>query len=201
MTVSVDQAVDALSSLSRDDMLAAIEQAVGRLDPVHASEVGTLLRLALEQERIVESMAGAPSRVHNLVASAFRGLQIKAEARRRILAIDMLDSGAVGDALGAKGQNRREAASDLRRRGRIVGIPVNAGRFVFPAFQFDPVDQGVIAEVAAVNQVLDALADPWGVASWWISAHPRLDGAAPRDLVGTARRADLLTLAQSVSSE
>lgn len=195
MTVSIEEAAQVLTSLGKEGMLAAIERAFGDVDPSHASDASLLLRLTLNQDELVESMAGGPTRVHSLVASAFRDLQIKAEARRAVLSIDMLDSTAVAELLGATGQNRREAASELRRRGQVLGVPISGRKYVFPAFQFDPVDRTVIREAAAVNAHLNARTDPWGVASWWISAHPRLDGQAPRHLLGTTRAGDLLILA------
>lgn len=196
MTTTVHDAADALAALSREDMLAAIERAVERHGQASdAAEITTLLRMTLARESQVEALTGAPSKVHTLVESAFVDLRIKVEARRAILSIDMLDSSAVADLLGASGRNKREAASDLRRRGTIVGVPVSGRKLVYPAFQFDPVDRMVIPVVAVVNARLGALEDPWGVASWWISPQPRLDGQAPRELIGSDRTEQLLTLA------
>lgn len=193
--MTVDEAARALSELGREDMLAAIERAVGALSPEHAGETGTLLRLVLDQDLLTERLAGEPARLHSEVSTAYRDLEIRVAARRAVLAVDLLDSRAVAELVGAAGTNRRDAASELRRRGTVVGVPVSGRRYAYPAFQFDPVEQGVIGEVAAVNVHLGAAEDPWGVASWWVSAHPRLDGLAPRELLGTDRAADLLVLA------
>lgn len=194
MTATVDEAAQALSSMRRDDMIAAIEKAVTSIDRAHGPDAGVLLRLALDEERHVEALAGRPLRVHTLVSSAFRDIQIKVEARRAILAVDMLDSSAVAELFGAS-SDRRDTASDLRRRGKVIGVPVSGRKYVFPAFQFDPVARTLVKTVATINVHLDAKDDPWGVTSWWISAHPRLDGNAPKDLLGTDREADLLTVA------
>lgn len=48
--------------------------------------------------------------------------------------------------------------------------------------------------VATVNRALNAVGDPWGVASWWISPTPGLDGAPPTALVGSDVEDDLLVM-------
>lgn len=58
-----------------------------------------------------------------------------------------------------------------------------------PAFQFLP-DGSVHPDAAAANGALGADEDPWGAASWWITAHARL-GATPVDLLGTGRSAEI----------
>jgi hypothetical protein len=66
---------------------------------------------------------------------------------------------------------------------------------VFPAFQFDVAGRRINPVVVQVNEALDAIGDPWGVGSWWVSPHARLGGSAPLSLVGTDREGDLLVLA------
>jgi hypothetical protein len=69
------------------------------------------------------------------------------------------------------------------------------GNAQWPAFQFGP-DGGVRAVVRAVNELLDAAGDPWGVADWWLGYHgwlrdvPErvLDAVDPQRLIDLARQ-------------
>jgi len=56
----------------------------------------------------------------------------------------------------------------------------HAGRQLLPSWQYglDGVPIPIVVEISAH---LDAGIDPWGVASWWISPHPRLKGLRPLD--------------------
>lgn len=143
-----------------------------------------------------EEGGGQPSEGRERGAGAVRAdLAIRAEAQRAVSGVDMLTSSAVAGALGIRGRNPREAASRLRRSGRLLGVLDRATRsYVFPAFQVDAVRGRVHPVVEAVNQALGATEDPRGVASWWVSAHPRLGDRAPRALVGAADEGDLLVL-------
>jgi hypothetical protein len=64
-----------------------------------------------------------------------------------------------------------------------------------PSFQFD-LDRRPREVVVAVNEVLEAAEDPWGVACWWIYPHARL-GTAPVDLLDRQEQ-QLLTAAHAV---
>jgi hypothetical protein len=52
--------------------------------------------------------------------------------------------------------------------------------------------------VMAVNELLDAAADPWGVLCWWVDPHAGLDGA-PADLLGGEADTLLLRAAAAVA--
>lgn len=122
-------------------------------------------------------------------------LSIVTQARRAVLAEQMLDAGAVDALLESRNPNRREAASRLRDRGELLGLR-EGNRFLYPAFQFDATAPALRDVVAAVNRFLDAKADPWAIASWWVSPHGRLPaGTAPKDLLGTPREGDVPVLA------
>ena len=115
---------------------------------------------------------------------------IRAEARAAVLRVSMLHSAdldALSVAVGSQ-------ADSLRTDGVLLGLPTSDG-FLYPAFQFDD-GLHVRVVVATVNVALDALGDPWGVGSWWVSPSARL-GVAPWVLVGGSSEADLLTLAGS----
>jgi len=149
---------------------------------------------ALTAEVEVERLAGEPKDVRGESDRLLRDQRIKAEAHAVVLDQDFLDSSAVGVALGASGVNKREAASDLRRSGALLGVPVR-NKYLYPSFQIDEARARVHPVVVEVNRLLAAKDDPWGVASWWISGHPRLDGARPRDLVGGGQQDLLIALA------
>lgn len=95
-------------------------------------------------------------------------------------------------ALGAKASNR-EKVRVHRERSWLLGLPRDR-RYLYPAFQFDPLRRSVFPEVQTVNELLGAADDPWGVASWWVSVNARID-SAPLELVGIDRSEDLLAVA------
>lgn len=64
-----------------------------------------------------------------------------------------------------------------------------------PSFQFDP-DRRPRQVVVAVNKVLEAAEDPWGVSCWWVYPHARL-GTAPVELLDQ-QEPRLLAAAQAV---
>ncbi len=51
-----------------------------------------------------------------------------------------------------------------------------------------------------MNKLLSAATDPWGVASWWISPHGRIE-AAPMSLLGTADSKHLIAIARSIRND
>ena len=81
-----------------------------------------------------------------------------------------------------------DAVIGRRTRSELIGLPTDRGHR-YPQFQFDETWREIHRVVRDVNVRLDALADPWGVASWWLTPHVRL-GARPADLVGVDRQAN-----------
>lgn len=160
-------------------------------------EAAVSVRMVLTSDDEVERLSGRPTRVREAIDDAVTDLRIRAEARRAVLDVPMLRSGAVAAVLGLRGVHTREAASGLRSRGVLLGVAPSASTrsYLHPSFQLDPVERRVVPVVAAVNRRLGALDDPWGVASWWVSPHPRLGGDAPMDVVTTARAEGLPVLA------
>ena len=153
-----------------------------------------LAYFALRRE-MTRRVAGTPAHVlddlgHSLVEQA----RLRGEVMRTIWQEPMLTPAATAVALGARKTNR-EKVRRHRERSWLVGLP-SGGGYLYPAFQFDAERRDVFPEVRTVNERLDAASDPWGVASWWISAHDRL-GARPADLVGTDRAGDLLKAADA----
>ena len=121
--------------------------------------------------------------------------QLQGEAIRTVWQEPMLTPGVAAESLGAKPTNR-EKVRRLRGRSVLLGLPHDHA-FLYPAFQFDVRRRSVFAEVETVNRMLNAADDPWGVASWWIGQHDRLD-ARPMDLVGHGRVDDLVVVAEAV---
>ena len=121
--------------------------------------------------------------------------QLQGEAIHTVWQEPMLTPGAAAESLGAKSTNR-EKVRRLRGRSVLLGLPHDHA-FLYPAFQFDVRRRSVFAEVETVNRMLNAADDPWGVASWWIGQHDRLD-VRPMDLVGHGRVDDLVAVAEAV---
>jgi hypothetical protein len=148
---------------------------------------------------IAERIAGAPRRIVDLTNAAddsLRQARIAGEAIAAIWEEELLTSSETALRLGAKPSNR-EKINSYRRRSILLGLPRDEGRrYLYPAFQLDPQRQEIRPEVWKVNELLDAAADPWGVASWWISLHGRL-GSRPMDLVGTAEASTVVRAAEA----
>lgn len=68
-----------------------------------------------------------------------------------------------------------------------------------PAFQFGA-DGRPVPVVLAVNELLGASTDPWGVADWWLGENAWL-GAVPADLIGRVADATLLAAARAVRGD
>ncbi|GAA4748835.1 hypothetical protein GCM10023350_37270 [Nocardioides endophyticus] len=200
--VEADSDADVFAQVARDDLASSVQRAVELHAGIAAgARVRVYVASVLNEGRLVDDLAGpAFDVIEHMDADRQHQLVIRSTAHRAVLDEPLLESTAVGEALGRSGTNGREAASKLRLAGRLVGIK-QANRYLFPAFQIDLAHQRVAPVVAEVNQLLDAADDPWGVASWWISASPRLGGKAPRDLIGTADESDLVVLARAESNE
>ena len=144
---------------------------------------------------MVGDLAGPPRTVYDDIHDLLVDVDILAGAHRAVLDIEMFTSNAVADALGVNSKNRRESASRLRASGALLGVPNPSGRgFLYPRFQFDLAHRRLHPTVVAVNRALDAVGEPWPVASWWVSHHGRLGATAPMDLIATERESDLLVL-------
>jgi len=78
------------------------------------------------------------------------------------------------------GVGTRQAVSDLRSRGRLLGLTRQDGRVVYPAFQFGPGGRP-FPELPQILELLGegATLDPWTQASWFVSPQALLEGATP----------------------
>lgn len=197
-----EHAAAVLATLPSEELAITLESAMSeRLGVQKAAVLRVYIAALLDEDEQVGRIAG-PARnvIAHMDAQARRQLLIRSAAHHMVLQEPMLESSAVAEALGRTGTNGREAASKLRLASRLVGIR-QQNKYLYPAFQFDFVDQRVNDNVQIVNRLLDAVDDPWGVSSWWVASNPRLEGKAPKDLLGTDREDDLPALARSESSE
>lgn len=138
--------------------------------------------------------------IEHLDSERQQQLLIRSAAHRAVLDQPMLESMAVAEALGQSGSSGLETVGKFRRASQVVGIR-QGDRYLYPAFQIDVRNRRVAPVVAQVNELLSAVDDPWGMASWWISPSPRLGGQAPRDLLGGEHESDLPKLARAELDE
>ncbi|MFE2109451.1 hypothetical protein ACFXAF_26820 [Kitasatospora sp. NPDC059463] len=98
------------------------------------------------------------------------------------------------------------SAADYRAGGNdpadpdLIRLTDRQGAVRLPAFQFDDVSGLPRPVVVAVNRLLDADDDPWGVADWWLGTNAWLD-AVPARLLGTTGEHALLAAARAEIAE
>ncbi|MFJ4667693.1 DUF3168 domain-containing protein [Kitasatospora purpeofusca] len=98
------------------------------------------------------------------------------------------------------------SAADYRSGGHdpadpdLIRLTDRQGIVRLPSFQFDGVSGRPLPVVVAVNRLLDADDDPWGVADWWLGANAWLD-AVPARLLGTPGEHGLLAAARAEIAE
>jgi hypothetical protein len=81
-------------------------------------------------------------------------------------------------------------------RDDLIRLSPGVGPVRLPAFQFDT-EGRPLPVVSAINTLLRAAEDPWGVADWWLGANAWL-GGVPADLLG---RVDDDVLARAAMAE
>lgn len=81
----------------------------------------------------------------------------------------------------------------------LIRLRPSGGPERLPAFQFDG-EGRPRPLVLAINTMLGAAADPWGVADWWLGPNPWLD-AVPATLLGTGLDDQLLAAASVVGED
>ncbi|MFJ8434686.1 hypothetical protein ACIQ9P_25640 [Kitasatospora sp. NPDC094019] len=98
------------------------------------------------------------------------------------------------------------SAADYRAGGHdptdpdLIRLTDRQGTVRLPSFQFDGASGRPLPVVVAVNRLLDADDDPWGVADWWLGANAWLD-AVPAHLLGTSGEHGLLAAARAETAE
>jgi len=151
----------------------------------------------------VRGAGSAPSRdirLSDRAAALLENMRIEQAAREAVLREGVADADQVGQWLGGSGNASRDKASKARRAGKLLGLDVS-GRTKYPIFQIDPAQARIRPGVAEANAQLNAKADPWGVASWWLSPSGWLaDGRRPADLAIAGDRELLQRLVDAVGN-
>lgn len=80
-------------------------------------------------------------------------------------------------------------------RTDLIRLPGADSQPRLPAFQFRA-DGQPVPVVLTVNELLDANADPWGVADWWLGENAWLE-AIPAELIGRVADTVLVQAAQA----
>jgi hypothetical protein len=75
----------------------------------------------------------------------------------------------------------RQAISDFVKRHRLLALPDERGRLLFPSFQFSAEGRPVphLAEIIAL--FVAAEVTPYTTASWFVTPQSALDGATPAE--------------------
>jgi len=195
-----DEVLGLVGDTDRPRLLALVERLAGAEDEDDRAELTLELLLLLTRQlpadHPVRRAIAAPEprlATGTLVAETetalaelevWLGIQ---QAKERLLAAPAYSA----DELRARGGDPdTPGLIRLRRTDRSIRLP---------AFQFDP-DGAPLPVVIAVNQLLHADRDPWGVADWWLGRNARL-GGVPASLVGAVPDSALVTAAQALRWE
>ncbi|MDP8017122.1 hypothetical protein [Prescottella equi] len=92
----------------------------------------------------------------------------------------VVDSTEVTRILASTASSIPSIAQKCRLAGNLIGLPVGARpNYLYPAFQFDARRHKIHDVVRHANRRLYADKDPYGAASWWLTASDMLDGNSP----------------------
>jgi hypothetical protein len=154
-------------------------------------ELAELLSSVLPASHLVRRAIADPATVRSqLTAEPDEALMAEL---RQLLDLEFQRQGAPSpEEIELDAMTRLEAApalspGDLRSRGgdpgqqHLIRLDGRDGPR-FPLFQFDAAGQPYRL-VLSINALLDADADPWGVADWWLGRHAWL-GRAPAESIG-----------------
>ncbi|MFD6064944.1 hypothetical protein [Rhodococcus wratislaviensis] len=105
----------------------------------------------------------------------------RATARRSVLdALEVIDSKEVATILAPTSEPIRSVAQKRRKAGELIGLPIGARPdYRYPLFQFDRNRHQIHDLVKYANRRLAVADDPYGAASWWLTATDILDGRSP----------------------
>ncbi len=91
------------------------------------------------------------------------------------------------------GLKSRQAVQQRRARGNLLGLPLSAGTYLYPVWQFDR--QGVLPGLPETLAALEHL-DPWGQAAFLLGGDARLDGTRPLDALRAGHVAAVVAAAR-----
>ncbi|WP_237211169.1 hypothetical protein [Rhodococcus ruber] len=102
-------------------------------------------------------------------------------AKKLILdSLVVIDSTEVARILAPTATSTRSVAQKRRAAGELIGLPVGARPdYLYPVFQFDTCRHKIYDVVRHANRRLFVDKDPYGAASWWLTATDMLDGNSP----------------------
>lgn len=102
-------------------------------------------------------------------------------AKKSVLdSLEVIDSKEVARILAPTSAAVRSVAQKRRTAGDLIGLPVGARpNYLYPLFQFDTGRHKIYDVVCHANRRLFVNEDPYGAASWWLTAHDMLDGNSP----------------------
>ncbi|ORM02900.1 hypothetical protein [Prescottella equi] len=102
-------------------------------------------------------------------------------AKRLILdSLVVVDSTGVARILGSTASSIPSIAQKHCLAGDLIGLPVGARpNYSYPVFQFDTCRHKIHDVVRHANRRLYVGTDPYGAASWWLTASDMLDGNSP----------------------
>lgn len=105
----------------------------------------------------------------------------RATARRSVLdALEVIDSKEVAAILAPTSEPIRSVAQKRRKAGELIGLPIGTRPdYRYPLFQFDRARHQIHDLVKYANRRLAVADDPYGAASWWLTATEILDGRSP----------------------
>jgi len=189
--------VAALDGPDRDDAMAGMADLLDRTLPaghqvIQALYQGDLcLSATLDWSAVVAGLrvelAGGPAAAPVPEAGLRPGESILRRVADRVLKAAALTADQV-----------RERGGDPDDPG-LIRLERPDGRAQWPAFQFQP-DGGPRPVIRAVNDLLDASADPFAAADWWLSRNSWL-GDRPSALIGQVPDDHLVRAARAVGSE
>ncbi|WP_137875452.1 hypothetical protein [Rhodococcus sp. Q] len=92
----------------------------------------------------------------------------------------VVDSTEVTRILASTASSIPSTAQKCRLAVDLIGLPVGARpNYLYPVFQFDARRHKIHDVVRHANRRLYVDADPYGAASWWLTASDMLDGNSP----------------------
>jgi hypothetical protein len=138
------------------------------------------------------------------MASVPVDLDVEIDQLRSLFAAVEADLGATPEEIARQAHTRilaagTRTAAEARGAGQdpdepgLIRLPVHGGGDRLPTFQFGT-DGRTLPVVLAVNALLEADRDPWGVASWWLRGNGWL-AAVPASLIGQVPDGDLIAAA------